>query len=311
MPGLETSRKAVMTSSGSLDRLEVPADVKVIPPRHYGRIVVAAVILTLLFGVAYAFANASLEWGAVLPTAFSDLMLSGVVGTLKLTFAAMAVGVVGGVVVAVLRQSANPVARWVATGYIWIFRGVPALVQLVIWYNLAVVIPTTNIPFVYSGSTNALVTPWMAAVLGLGLAEAANMAEIVRGGVNSVGEGQIQAAKSLGMSAGMTMRRVILPQSVPVIIPPTGNEVINMLKYTSLAFAVSYSELLSTATRIYSVNLKVVEVLFAAVFWYLILCTVFGIFQSYLERRFSNSSVRHGKKPRRGTPAARRNGEIA
>jgi polar amino acid transport system permease protein len=203
-----------------------------------------------------------------------------------------------GVGFAVMRLSPNPVLSTVSWFYIWIFRGTPVYLQLIIWFNLALVfanvtiaIPGTDITL-FTMPMNQFMTPFMAALLGLGLNEGAYMAEIVRGGIQSVDEGQAEAASALGMTRAQTMRRVVLPQAMRVIIPPTGNEFISMLKLSSLATVVTYPELLRRASDLYTQNLLILELLFTISIWYLAVTTVANIGQFFLERRFSRGTSR-------------------
>lgn len=257
-----------------------------VPVRHYGRWITGAVVLALLGAIIFAFSQADIQYDQTLRFLTVDTILEGMVGTLLISVAAQALGIVLGVIAAVMRLSANPVARWVAGGYIWLFRGTPVLVQLLLWYNLSLVFPE-----VFGMDTNTLMTPFLAALLGLGINEGAYMAEIVRAGIGSIDKGQIEAAKAIGMRPGRTMRRIVLPQAMRVIVPPTGNEFINMLKTSSLAYSIQYGELLLSAVKIYSNNLLVVELLLTVSIWYLILTTVFSIGQYFLEQRFNYSSV--------------------
>jgi polar amino acid transport system permease protein len=165
-------------------------------------------------------------------------------------------------------------------------------VQLLLWYNIALVFPILNLGF-YKDEMNQVMTPFLAALLGLGLNEAAYMSEIVRAGIQSVDEGQTEASHALGMTQGKTLRRVILPQAMRVIVPPTGNEFINMLKTSSLAYAVQFNELIKRAQDISSTSLAVVELYFVASIWYLILTSIFSVFQYYLERRYARGSSRN------------------
>ncbi|OPC83873.1 ABC transporter permease [Embleya scabrispora] len=261
--------------------------IKAIPVPHYGRWVAAVVVLALVGLLIAAFANAKIHWDVTGDYLFDDQIMKGAGNTLLISLAAMAVGLVLGVLAAIMRLSGNPVTSTVASVYIWFFRGTPVLVQLLIWGNLALIFPT-----MLGENTNDLITPFRAALLGLGINEGAYMAEIVRSGIQSVDEGQTEAAHALGMSKGRTLRRIVLPQAMRVIVPPTGNEFINMLKTSSLASAVVYPEVLQKAKDVYTNNLAVMELLFAACFWYLLLTTVFSIGQYYLERYFARGSSR-------------------
>jgi len=209
------------------------------------------------------------------------------------------VGITLGVTFSVMRLSKNPVLSVTSWLYIWFFRGTPVLVQLLFWFNavpavfktFAVSVPFTHI-VLYQKPMVQFMTPFMAALLGLGLNEGAYMAEIVRAAIISVDEGQTEAAQALGMHSGLIMRRVVLPQAMRVIIPPTGNEFISMLKTSSLASVVLYGELLRRANDIYSTNLRVVELLLDASVWYLVLTSVATVGQYYLERRFARGAAR-------------------
>ncbi|GAA2400565.1 amino acid ABC transporter permease [Streptomyces glaucosporus] len=268
-----------------------PEAVKAIPVRHYGRWVSAVIVLAVLALLVSAFANAQISWSTVGDFFDHETIVVGALNTLWITVLSMLLGVVLGTVLAVMRLSKNPVMSSVAWGYIWIFRGTPVLVQLLLWYNLALIFPILDLGF-YRDEMNDVMTPFLAALLGLGLNEAAYMAEISRAGIQSVDEGQTEAAHALGMTRGRTMRRIVLPQAMRVIIPPTGNEFINMLKTSSLAYAIQYGELLLSATKISSRNLAVMELLLVATIWYLLLTSVFSIGQYYLERHFQRGSTR-------------------
>jgi polar amino acid transport system permease protein len=189
-------------------------------------------------------------------------------------------------VFAIMRLSKNPVTNGVASLYIWFFRGTPVYLQLLLWFNLALVFPTINLGF-WQGRMVDVMTPFLASLLGLGINEGAYMTEIVRGGILSVDRGQLDAASSIGMTRLTSMRRIVLPQAMRVIIPSVGNEFIGLLKTSSMASAIAYTELLHRAQIIYFVNAKVMELLIVAAGWYLIVVTLFSAIQSRLERRFS------------------------
>ncbi|ANW66211.1 ABC transporter permease [Mycobacterium sp. djl-10] len=262
--------------------------------RHWGRWVSAVIILGLLAGLIVTLAEAQIQWASVPDFVIYRVMIVGLVNTVILAVVAQTLAIVIGIVIALMRRSANPVAVWFASAYIWLFRGLPVLLQILIWYNLALVIPTISIPLPFGGyllnePTNVLVSAFTAALLGLALNESAYMAEIVRAGLNSVDSGQTEAAKSIGMSPGLTLRRVVLPQAMRVIIPPTGNDFVDMLKGTSIASVIGVTELLHAANNISSNNLLVMETLFAAAVWYMAVVTIAGFGQHYLERRFGGT----------------------
>jgi polar amino acid transport system permease protein len=194
-----------------------------------------------------------------------------------------------------MRLSPNPLLSNVAYGYIWFFRGTPVLVQLIFWFNLAVLVPNISLgipfgPTFVSWDTNSVITPFVAALLGLGLNEAAYMAEISRAGIQSVDEGQVEASSALGMSRAQTMRRIVLPQAMRVIIPPTGNEVISMLKTTSLVSVVAMPELFYNTQQIYARTYQTIPLLIVASIWYLILTSVLTTGQFYIERHYGRGS---------------------
>ncbi|MFG2265243.1 amino acid ABC transporter permease [Streptomyces sp. NPDC048720] len=268
-----------------------PEQIKAIPVRHYGRWVAGVAVIAVLVVIGLAFSNANINYG-VIPDYLTDgTILSGVWHTLYISVLAMVLGLALGIILAVMRMSSNPVTSTVSWLYIWLFRGTPVLVQLLLWYNISLVFPILNLGF-YKDEMNQVMTPFLAALLGLGLNEAAYMSEIVRAGIQSVDLGQTEASHALGMTQGKTLRRVILPQAMRVIVPPTGNEFINMLKTSSLAYSVQFPELLKRSTDISSTSLAVVEMYFVASIWYLILTTVFSIGQYYLERRYARGSTR-------------------
>ncbi len=199
------------------------------------------VVLAAAVAFVYTFASApDLKWDAVGQYLFFPRILEAILVTLELTVLAMVIGIALGVLLAVMRLSVNPVVSTVSWFYIWFFRGTPVLVQIFFWYNIATILPfiRLGIPFTHVewvGQTNNIVSPFLAAVLGLGLNEAAYMSEVVRAGIISVDHGQTEAAQALGMTRVRVMRRIVLPQAMRVIIPPTGNETISMLKTSSLA----------------------------------------------------------------------------
>jgi polar amino acid transport system permease protein len=275
-------------------------EIKAIPVRHPGRWVATAIVLFLAVALAQSMAtNKRFEWRIVGHWFLSRRILDGVVVTLELTAASMAIGVALGVLLAVMRLSPNPLVSGVSWLYIWLFRGTPVLVQILLWYNIAALYPrfSVGIPF---GPTfahfnaSSVITPFVAGMLALGLNEGAYMAEIVRAGIISVPEGQTQAAQSLGMTRLLTMRRIVLPQAMRVIVPPTGNETISMLKTTSLVSVIALSppELLYAAQLIYSVNYRTIQLLIVASLWYLIVTTVLTVGQYYVERYYGRGSTR-------------------
>ncbi|MFB4196395.1 amino acid ABC transporter permease [Streptomyces carpaticus] len=268
-----------------------PEELTAVPVRHWGRWIGAGLVIALLGMVVWAFANAKINWNVVGDYLTYDRIMEGALNTLWITVCAMVLGLVLGMLLAVMRLSDNPVLSSVAYGYIWFFRGTPVLVQLVLWYNLSYIFDTVNLGF-YKNEMNDVMTPFLAALLGLGLNEAAYMAEIARAGIKSVDSGQTEAAQALGMNGTKTMRRIVLPQAMRVIIPPSGNEFINMLKTSSLASVIYFDELFRAGDTISSRNLAVMEMMMVVSVWYLLLTTVFSIGQYYLERHFAKGSDR-------------------
>ncbi|MGW0915166.1 amino acid ABC transporter permease [Streptomyces sp. NPDC002784] len=274
-------------------------DLVVVPVRNYGRWVAAAAALAALVGLAGSLArNDNLRWDIVGEYLFADLIFDGLFTTLWLTAAAMVLGLALGTVIAVMRLSTSPVLYGLATFFVWIFRGTPLLVQIIFWgyaaalYQYVLIgIPFTDITF-FRAETNSLLTPAVAALLALGLNEAAYASEIVRAGIQSVDPGQTEAAHSLGMRPALTMRRVVLPQAMRVIIPPMGNETINMLKMTALVSVISAHDLMSNIQDVYAQNYQVIPMLVVASLWYLALVTVLGVPQAWLERRYGRGTAR-------------------
>jgi polar amino acid transport system permease protein len=276
-----------------------PESIKAVPVGHPGRWLAAIVVLALAGEVVGTIVTApDLHWSVVGRYLFQGLIFKGVGLTLELTAIAMVIGVVLGIVLAVMRLSPNPVVTSVSWFYIWFFRGTPVLVQIFFWYNLNSLFPHgvgLNIPFTTVGfhaDTNTLVPALVAVILGLGLNEAAYMAEIVRAGIISVEHGQTEAAQALGMRRLQVMRRIVLPQAMRVIIPPTGNETISMLKTSSLAFIAAVPELFTRGEQISSANFFVIELLFVVSAWYLFMTSILTFGQFYLERYFARGSQR-------------------
>lgn len=270
--------------------------------RPWGRWLAAVIVLAVLALLIKAAAGGAIQYDLIPELITNSIVLEGLLNVVILAVAAQAGAIVIGVIVALMRTSENPVVRSVASVYVWLFRGLPVLLQLVLWYNLALVFPRIQIkiPFVdlylLNEPTNSLMTAFAAALLGLGLNESAYMAEIVRAGLNSVDRGQTEAAQAIGMTPGKIMRRVVLPQAMRVIIPPTGNDFVNMIKGTALASVIGYNDLLHAANNLSSHSLAVVETLLAAAFWYMVVVSVANVGQYYIERKFNASNL-HVDKP--------------
>ena len=275
------------------------ASIDAVPLRHPWRWTAAIVIIILVGLFLYGAAtNEAYGWSTYRKYLFDERIASAAWNTLQLTFWAMVLGVSLGVVLAVMRLSPNPVFKSVAWVYLWIFRGTPVYVQLAFWglfptlyKNIQLGVPFG--PSLFHLNLQGLSIVFILAAIGLGLNEASYMAEIIRGGIISVPEGQFEASTALGMSWWMTMRRTVLPQAMRVIIPPTGNEVISMLKTTSLVTAVPYSfELYGQAREISGVNFQPIPLLLVAASWYLVITSILMIGQYYLERYFSRGISR-------------------
>lgn len=269
-----------------------------IPARHPLRWVSAAVVVVIAVSVVVSLAtNDNLKWSVVGDYLFSRLVFEGLWTTLWLTVAAMIIGIVGGVMLAVMRLSANPILSGLAGLFVWVFRGTPLLVQIIFWGYLGALypqlifgVPFTDIVF-FDKSTSTIVTGSVAALLALGLNEMAYASEIVRAGLLAVDDGQTEAAFSLGMTPAATTRRIVLPQAMRVIVPPMGNETITMLKSTALVSVISGHDLLTNLQNVYSQNFEVIPLLIVASIWYLVLTSLLSIPQAWLERRYSRGTL--------------------
>lgn len=281
-----------------------PQEFEVVPVRHYGRWAAAVLSVAALVGLVGSLArNDNVHWDVVGRYLFADFVFSGMVTTLWLTAAAMALGLALATVIAVMRLSANPVLYGLSSLFVWFFRGTPLLVQIIFWgyagalYKYVMIgVPFTDVTF-FRAETNSLLTPAIAALLALGLNEAAYSSEIVRAGIQSVDTGQTEAAHSLGMRPMLTMRRIVLPQAMRVIVPPMGNQTINMLKMTALVSVISAHDLMSNIQAVYGQNYQVIPLLVVAATWYLVLVSILSVPQAWLERRFGRGSATAGGSP--------------
>jgi polar amino acid transport system permease protein len=273
-------------------------EIKAIPVRHPGRWISAAIILILAAALAKSIAtNHRFEWGVVRHYFTSSQVLHGLLVTLELTALSMAIGIALGVVLAIMRLSPNPLVSSASWIYIWVFRGTPVLVQILFWGFISALYPkfSLGIPFgpqFVQFSANNVITPFIAGMLALGLNEGAYMAEIVRAGIISVEEGQTEAAQSLGMTRLQSLRRIVLPQAMRVIIPPTGNETISMLKTTSLVSVIAVTELLYSVQLIYARTYQTIPLLIVASIWYLIVTSILSFGQYYVERYYARGAAR-------------------
>jgi polar amino acid transport system permease protein len=245
---------------------------------------IVVVILALLAVSVYR--NPNINHSAIVQYQFAPAILAGLRTTIILAVLAAVIGLVLGVLLAVMRLSGSWVMRLGSGFYTWLLRGTPLLVQILLWGNLALLFQHIG-PF----DTNAIMTPFVASVVALGLNEGAYMAEIVRAGILAVDRGQYEASLSLGMPRSLAMRRIILPQALRVIIPPAGNQFISLLKATSLVSVIAGGDLLTQAENISSANLRTIELMLVATFWYLVLTTITSICQYFIERRMARSGT--------------------
>ncbi|WP_062318423.1 amino acid ABC transporter permease [Demequina maris] len=303
-----------MTTASSTD--PVPNRIHARPVPRPGRWIAAAVVIVLAAMAVHGLVtNPKFRWDIVWAYLRDVTVIRGVGWTLLLTFGSMVIGVVLAVLLAIMRRSDNPVLRSVSWFYIWLFRGTPIYTQLVFWGLISVLYPTLSlgIPFgpeFVTFQTDVVITAFWAALLGLGLNEAAYLAEIVRAGLGSVDKGQEEAARALGMKERTILRRIVIPQAMRVIVPPTGNETISMLKTTSLVLAVPFTLDLTYATNAIGNRLfEPIPLLIVSAFWYLLITSILMVGQHYLERYYGRGTG--SEKPRRGGPRRPRSGRQA
>ena len=274
------------------------ARLKVVPQRQYGIWIGTALALVLAGLIIRAFAvNPAFDWDTAYGYLLHPPILRGLGTTLLLTVLIMAVAIVVGTVVAIMRVSPSPILRAFAGVYVWFFRGVPALIQLIFWFNLSLLLReiSLTLPFVgtlFSVRTNDLMTPFLSAVVALSLCEAGYMAEIIRAGIKSVPSGQAEAASALGMPYRMILKRITLPQAMRFVVPPTGNEAINLLKMTSLVTFIAVDDLFYSAQSIYARTFETIPLLIVVAFWYLAVVSIMSVGQHFLERHFGRSDKR-------------------
>jgi polar amino acid transport system permease protein len=277
-----------------------PEEIRAVPVRHTGRWIAAAIVVFLAVVAIHSIVtNPRFQWHVVGQYLFDSRITHGAVVTLELTAISMVIGIAIGVVLAVMRLSPNPLVGGASWIYVWLFRGTPVLVQLLFWQFVSALYPHLSIGIPFGGAelahadANSLIHPFTAAILGLGLNEGAYMSEIVRAGILSIDRGQMEAARSLGMTYGLAMRRIVLPQAARVIIPPLGNEFNNMLKTTSLLVVISVQDIYGVFTNKNasgSTSFHPFELFLAAAVWYLILTTLWGFVQAWIERRFGRGT---------------------
>lgn len=244
--------------------------------------------------IVRAFAVGQIRWDVVGQFLTARVIVIGFGWTLLISACALALGIALGFAFGIMRTATNPTLRFAAWLYVWVFRGTPVLLQLLIWFNIGLVFPRLYIPGLVDERMVDVVTPFVAAVLGLGVNEGSYLTEVVRGGIASVDRGQIEAAHTLGMTPGQTMRRIVLPQTLRLILPVLGNSAVGMLKFSSLAATIAMGEMLNAAQRIYFINGAVIELLFVCAIWYLAGTTMLSIGQYYLEQHFGRDATTAG-----------------
>jgi polar amino acid transport system permease protein len=266
---------------------------RIIDPPRYGRVVALIAVAIFLIWVGYQLlTNRGFQWDIVFRYMLDRTVLRGVAMTIQLTVLVMLIGVVVGIVVALMRMSRDPFLNFCAHGFVWFFRGTPVLVQLVFWYNLAALFPelALGIPFggpkLFEIPATVAISSFTAAMLGLGLNEGAYMAEIIRAGLLSVDNGQTEASKALGHRPWQTFRVIVLPQAMKAIVPPTGNQLIGTLKFTSIASVVALHELMHSVETIYSRTYETMPLLIVAALWYLIMVSLLSVVQYFIERHY-------------------------
>jgi polar amino acid transport system permease protein len=256
-------------------------------PFAFGRLALWTFTLAVAGGFAYSVArNPNFGWPVVAHYFFDPTVMRGLSVTLGLTVVAMTLGIVLGLPLAIARMSRDRLASSLSSLFIWLFRGTPLLVQLIFWYNMSILFPRISIG-VASWDTNDLITPLTAAIIGLALNEAAYMAEIIRGALLSVDKGQAETAEAFGMTKARALRRIILPQAMKSIVPPTGNQLISMIKATSLVSVIAMADLLYSVQSIYNRTFEIIPLLLVAVLWYLLITSILNVGQSAIERYYS------------------------
>ncbi|GAA2508710.1 amino acid ABC transporter permease [Streptomyces longisporus] len=267
---------------------EQAAALRIVPQRRFGQWTAAVLVLALLaLAVNSVLRNKAFQWDVVAEYFTSDSVLRGLWLTLWLTAVVMVLGFALGTLLAAFRLSANPVLRAVSWGYVWLFRSIPILVQLLLWFNIGALYPE-----LFGVKTVNLLGPVEVAVVGLTLHEAAYAAEVVRGGILSVDGGQIEAAQALGLSRWRRRRRIVLPQAMRSIVPPAGNMLIGTLKGTSIVSVIAVNDLLFSAQLIYHRTYQVIPLLMVATLWYTVVTSVLGVGQYYVEKHYARGSER-------------------
>jgi polar amino acid transport system permease protein len=266
-----------------------PAEsLRIVPQRRFGQWTAAVAVLVLLaLAVNSVLRNEAFQWDVVADYFTSDAVLRGLWLTLWLTAVVMVLGFVLGTLLAAFRLSANPVLRSVSWGYVWLFRSIPILVQLLLWFNIGALYPQ-----ILGVKTVNLLGPITVAVIGLTLHEAAYAAEVVRGGILSVDRGQIEAAQALGLSRWRRWWRIVLPQAMRSIVPPAGNMLIGTLKGTSIVSVIAVQDLLYSVQLVYHRTYQIIPLLMVATVWYTVVTSVLSLGQHYVEKHYARGSER-------------------
>ena len=269
-------------------------------PFRFGRLALWLIVTIVAVNFGWIVANnENFGWPIVAQYFLDPTVLSGLYVSLGLTVIAMVLGVALGLMIAIMRMSNDRLASGFASLFIWFFRGTPLLVQLIFWYNMSTLFPNLSIaipfgPTLASWDTNSVITPMTAAIVGLALNEAAYMAEIIRGGLLSVDRGQAETAEAFGMTKGRALRRIIIPQAMRSIVPPTGNQLISMIKATSLVSVIAMADLLYSVQSIYNRTFEIIPMLLVAVLWYLLITSILNVGQNYIEAYYGRSDRRNG-----------------
>ncbi|NTF34481.1 amino acid ABC transporter permease [Rhizobium skierniewicense] len=278
-------------------------------PFRYDRFALWAIIALVVVNFVWIVANnENFGWSIVAAYFFDPTVIQGLYVSLGLTVVAMIIGVMLGLLLAIARMSTDGLASSFASLFIWFFRGTPLLVQLIFWYNMSTLFPELSIaipfgPTLASWDTNSVITPMTAAIVGLALNEAAYMAEIIRGGLLSVDRGQAETAEAFGMTRARALRRIIIPQAMRSIVPPTGNQLISMIKATSLVSVIAMADLLYSVQSIYNRTFEIIPMLLVAVIWYLLITSVLNVGQAYIERYYSRGDRRSDPAAKPAAPA--------
>lgn len=297
MLSLTAPEKVPKTRDGNVAAAFEP--LKSVPIRHWGQVITAVILVILVIAFIVALAeNKKLDWNVFWQNLTASDVLGGLVVTIELTVVSMTGGILIGIFLAVARLSSNRVLAGLSSTYVWFFRGVPLIVQILVWGNFALLfpelgigIPFTDIMFI-SVSTNAVLTTFVASCVALSLHEAAYMAEVVRGGILGVDSGQREAAVALAMTNRQTMWRVILPQAMRIILPPTGNQLVTLFKSSALVYVIAGQDLMTVVTGIGATTYRVMEALFVGTFWYLVIVSLLMIGQRLLEKRAARGHQR-------------------